>query len=327
MADRVAQLLAAPHEAGHGPGLLVDATVGPGGHAAALLAASSEQVRLLGLDRDPEALERAADRLASFGDRVVLVHGNHAGLDEHLAEVVGADEPVLAVLYDLGVSSPQLDEGERGFSFQAEAPLDMRMDPSSTTTAADLVNERSVASLVELIRGYGEERFASRIAAAIGRARPLTTTRGLADVVAEAVPAPARRHAHRHPATRTFQALRIAVNDELDSFSASLPQALEATARPAGTRRGGRVATLAYHSLEDRAAKQAFTDAATGCICPPDLPVCGCGRTPLVRRVTRGAERPSESEVAVNSRARSARLRVVERTSDRGGDDARRAAE
>jgi 16S rRNA (cytosine1402-N4)-methyltransferase len=301
------------------PAVLVDATLGAAGHAAALLAASGEGTHLVGFDRDPDALELARRRLAAYGDRVTFVHAPFDELAEHVAGVRDRHGPVLGVLYDLGVSSMQLDRGERGFSFRSSAPLDMRMDPSSPTTAADLVNDLPTGELAELLRTLGEERLAGRIAEAIVAARPLATTTELAEVVTAAVPAAVRRKP-THPATRTFQALRIAVNGELDRFRASLPQALELAApspqagAPGADLRGGRVAVLSYHSLEDRIAKQVFAEAAAGCICPPDLPVCGCGREPAVTIRTRGAERPGEDEIRRNPRARSARLRIAERT-------------
>jgi 16S rRNA (cytosine1402-N4)-methyltransferase len=310
--DRLVAELAVP---GGEPAVLVDATLGAAGHAAALLAASGPATHLVGFDRDPDALALARRRLVAYADRVTLVHAPFDELAEHVAPVAARVGPVLGVLYDLGVSSMQLDRPDRGFSFRAEAPLDMRMDPSTPTTAADLVNDLAVDELAEVLRRLGEERMAGRIARAIVAARPLTTTTELARVVEAAVPAAARRQP-THPATRTFQALRIAVNGELDRFRASLPQALEhAAPAPAGDGRGGRVAVLSYHSLEDRIAKEVFAEAATGCICPPDLPVCGCGREPLVTLRTRGAERPDDDEVRRNPRARSARLRIAERTS------------
>lgn len=309
LVERVTALLAAP-----GPGVLVDATVGAGGHAAALLAASGPEVVLVGLDRDPDALGLAQRRLAPYGSRAVLRHAGYDSLAEQVTPLLATAGPLLGVLYDLGVSSMQLDRAERGFSFSADGPLDMRMDPTHDgPTAADLVNAAGQGDLVRILAA-GEERFARRVAAAIVRARPLRTTAELADVVRGAVP-PAARHGRVHPATRTFQALRIAVNAELDRFRASLPQALELAA-PATTgpprSRGGRVAVIAYHSLEDRIAKQAFAAAAHGCVCPPDLPRCGCGRAPSVRGLTRGGETPAQAEVAANPRARSARLRAVE---------------
>lgn len=311
MLDRVVELLAvrAP-----GPAVLVDATIGAAGHAAALLAASSPHVHLVGFDRDPDALELAGRRLVAYGERVHLVHAPFDELAAHVAPVIAAVGPLLGVLYDLGVSSMQLDRPERGFSFRADAPLDMRMDPTAGPTAADLVNRTDVDELTRILRTYGEERHARRIARAIERRRPLRTTGDLVAAVTAAVPLARGREAI-HPATRTFQALRIAVNGELDRFSASLPQALElaAPASPDPAGRGGRIAVLSYHSLEDRIAKRTFAEAAAGCICPPDLPVCACGRAPLVRLLTRGAERPSATEVARNPRARAAKLRAVEK--------------
>ena len=305
--ERVTALLAE-----EGPGLLIDATVGAAGHAEALLEASGPEVVLLALDRDPRALGLARERLAPFGYRATVVA---AAFDE-LAAVRAEqrpDLPVRGVLYDLGVSSMQLDEAERGFSWRAEAPLDMRMDPAQERTAADVVNATPQAELVALLAAGGEDRYPRRIARAIVAARPLRTTRELAEVVAAATP-PAQRHGRTHPATRTFQALRIAVNAELERFRASLPQALELLEPARADRRGGRVAVLAYHSGEDRLAKRLLAEAARGCICPPDLPVCGCGRVPALTLLTRGAEQPPPEETAVNPRARSARLRVAERT-------------
>ena len=307
MIDRITELLAAPS----GPGLLVDATLGAAGHAAALLAASGPEVHLLGFDRDPDALELAGRRLAAYGDRVHLVHAPYDELADRALPLSAQVGPVLAVLYDLGVSSMQLDRAERGFSFRADAPLDMRMDPTSGPTAAELIATSDVKELTRILRVYGEERFAGRIAEAIVREQPSGTAQ-LADIVRGAVPARVR-HTTPHPATRTFQALRIAVNAELDRFNASLPQALELVEPTAEAGRSGRVAVLSYHSLEDRIAKRWFVEASTGCLCPPDLPICACGRTPSVRLLTRGAERPLPEEVDRNPRARSAKLRVAEK--------------
>lgn len=314
MAERVTALLATDE-----PGVLVDATVGAGGHAAALLAASGPRTRLLGIDRDDAALDRADAALADYGDRVQLWHAPFDELDAILDEAFPG-EAVRGVVYDLGVSSLQLDTPERGFSLQADAPLDMRMDPSSGEPASALLDRLDSDEIARLLRELGEERHARRIARAIAAARPVTRTGELAEIVTGAVPA-AARGGPRHPATRTFQALRIAVNGELDRFRASLPQALErlapapGPAAPPGSVRGGRVVVLAYHSLEDRIAKRTLADAARDCVCPPDLPVCGCGREARVRLLTRGAERPTEAEVAANPRSRSARLRAAERTS------------
>ena len=316
--DRVVALLAGDLPA-DARGVIADATLGAGGHAAALLAATPPGVTLVGIDRDPDALTLAGERLAPFGDRVRLVHARFDALAEVVGPMLAEAGPLLGVLYDLGVSSMQLDRGERGFSFRADAPLDMRMDPTTGPTAADLIDQLDAPALTRLLRDYGEEPNARRIADALVRARPIATTGELAEVVRAALPAAVRHRSHRttDPATRTFQALRIAVNAELDAFRASLPQALELAppaaedGSPPGPR-GGRVAVLAYHSLEDRIAKRVFADAARGCICPPDLPVCACGRKPLVRHLTRGAESAGPDEVARNPRARSARLRAVE---------------
>jgi len=280
---------------------LVDATVGLGGHAAALLEAAPES-RLLGVDRDADALERAGRRLASFGSRVVLRRGSFADLPEILA-AEGWDL-VDGVVLDLGVSSLQLDDPTRGFSFRAAGPLDMRMDRRSGPTASDLVNAWDERDLARLIARCGEEPRARAVARAIVRARPLATTAELATVVAAA--AGPGRPGH-HPATRTFQALRIAVNDELEALDRFL-----APGAP-WLRPGGRLAVLAYHSLEDRRVKEAFRRWTASCVCPPGLPACICGGRARFRLVTRRPRRPSEEEIGRNPRARSARLRVVER--------------
>ncbi|HEX5672498.1 MAG TPA: 16S rRNA (cytosine(1402)-N(4))-methyltransferase RsmH, partial [Acidimicrobiia bacterium] len=216
---------------------------------------------------------------------------------------VGVETPV-GVLFDFGVSSRQIDDSARGFSFRHRGPLDMRMDPGIGLTAYTIVNEMPIVDLARLIRKYGEEPAADRIAAAIVRARPLTDTVSLAEVIGAAVPGPRRRG---HPARRTFQALRMAVNDELAAIEAGLDQALDLLAV------NGRCVTIAYHSLEDRLVKQKFAAASAGCVCPPELPICGCGVSPRFRLLTRGAGKPSPDEVASNPRARSARLRAVAR--------------
>jgi 16S rRNA (cytosine1402-N4)-methyltransferase len=308
--DRVVGLLTDAPE-----GVVVDATVGAGGHAAAVLAARRARhghAHLVGLDRDPLALALAADRLASLGDdpavEVALVRTRFDGLAAALDQLgIGR---IAGILLDLGISSMHVDRAERGFSYRQEGPLDMRMDPDQETTAADLVNGLPARELADLLRRYADERFADRIARAIVAARPVTTTTQLAEVVRAAIPAAARRSGG-HPATRTFQALRIAVNGELDALTAVLPVALERLLP------GGVAVALAYHSLEDRAVKRAFADAARGCICPPGLPVCACGHTPLVEPVVRRPERPSETEIAANPRASAARLRAVRRLADR----------
>ena len=285
-------------------GVVVDATVGGGGHSAALLTAYPG-LRIIGLDRDPVALEAAGGRLAPFGDRVTLVHAPFSALGEATAG------PLSGVLFDLGVSSPQLDQAERGFSFRADAAIDMRMDQSTGPTAGQLVNELPEAALADLFRENGEGRLSGRIARAVVQARPLTSTVQLADVVAAAVPAAVRRKGH--PAKRVFQALRIEVNDELGQLAQALPVALDRLAV------GGRCAVISYHSGEDRLTKQIFAEASTGgCTCPPDLP-CVCGAVVRHRLVFRGARRPSPEEIAGNRRAGSARLRVIERTRQADG--------
>ncbi len=285
----------------HDGGRYVDATVGTGGHAQAILEAAP-RVRLLGLDVDPDALALARERLAPYGDRVVLRRASYTRLPTELARL--GWEKVDGIVADLGVSSLQLDRPDRGFSFREAGPLDMRFDPEAPVTAAQLVNTLTEEALAEIFWKYGEERHARRIARAIVRARPLHTTRELADLVARVVPF---QRPGFHPATRVFQALRIAVNRELENLERFLPLAIEAL-KP-----GGRLAVIAFHSLEDRIVKHFFKEEARGCVCPPSVPVCQCGRTPRVRIVKPFPMRPSEEEVRRNPRARSARLRVVER--------------
>ncbi|HOC43143.1 MAG TPA: 16S rRNA (cytosine(1402)-N(4))-methyltransferase RsmH [Thermoanaerobaculales bacterium] len=286
------------------PGIMVDATVGLGGHAAALLEAAPG-LRLVGLDRDPEALERASERLQPFSDRVTLIRGAFAELPALLRSL--GCPPLAAVLADLGCSSLQLDSAERGFSFQTSGPLDMRMSRAGAT-AGDLVNEAAEDELVRVLREYGEERRARRVARAIvaaRRRRPIRTTDELARLVAGAV---GGGGGHRiHPATRTFQALRIAVNDELGQ----LERFLEPAAR--ALRPGGRIAIISFHSLEDRIVKHSLRRLAGACVCPPEAPACVCRPERLVEVLTRRAERPGADEVAANPRARSARLRVAGR--------------
>jgi 16S rRNA (cytosine1402-N4)-methyltransferase len=296
------------------PGTVVDATVGGGGHAAALLEAYPA-LRVVGLDRDPAALEAARARLSIFGDRVSLVRAPFSSLPEILS--APSFGPLSGALFDLGVSSPQLDRVERGFSFRVDGPLDMRMDPTTGLTAADLLNSLPEESLAALFRENGEGRLSGRIARAIVRSRPLTSTRQLAEVVSSAVPAAVRRKGH--PARRVFQALRIEVNDELGQLRAALPVALSHLAV------GGVCAVISYHSGEDRLTKQTFADAASGgCVCPPGLP-CVCGAVARHALVFRGARKPSPSEVAANPRAESARLRAIVRTeadqAEKGGEE------
>lgn len=284
-------------------GRYIDATVGAGGHSAAILQASSPDGRLLGLDQDPAALEVAAGRLAPFGERATLVRANFRTLGE-VAREHGFDR-VDGILLDLGYSSLQMEDPTRGFSFTAEAPLDMRLDPDAPTTAANLVNRLSERELVDLIFEYGEERQARRIARAIVAERPIHTARELGDLIVRVV---GRRRGERiHPATRTFQALRIAVNDELGALEEVLPQAV-ALLRP-----GGRLAVISFHSLEDRIVKNFFRREATDCLCPPQILFCECGHRATLKVITRKPVRPAEAEIRANPRARSAKLRVAER--------------
>jgi 16S rRNA (cytosine1402-N4)-methyltransferase len=283
----------------------IDATLGLGGHAEAILAAQP-RLTLIGLDRDPEALAHARQRLRAYQARIHLVQTRYDRLAEVLAQL--GYRHVDGVLFDLGVSSLQLDAADRGFAYAQDAPLDMRMDPAQEVTAEQVVNGYPARELARVLRTYGEERFASRIAAAIVRERErarLTSTLRLAELVREAIPAPARRTGG-HPAKRTFQALRIEVNGELAAFESALPQALDALAP------GGRIVILSYHSLEDRISKRALAQRARSSA-PADLPVAPPGTAPTMRLLTRGAERPQPDEVAANPRAASARLRAAER--------------
>jgi 16S rRNA (cytosine1402-N4)-methyltransferase len=284
-------------------GTVVDATVGGGGHAAAILDAVAH-VSLLGFDRDADALAAAKESLARFGDRVELRQVRFDALTEIMNEL--ALETIAGALFDLGVSSPQFDRAERGFSYRLGAPLDMRMDQRQPRTAADIVNSADERELARVLREYGDERYASRIARAIVAARPVVDTTALAEIVRDAIPAPARRRGG-HPAKRTFQALRIEVNDELVVLPDALDQAVDALA-PAG-----RCAVLSYHSGEDRIVKAKFRAAATGgCTCPPGLP-CRCGATPLVRELRPLKRHPTADEIAANPRSKSAVLRSVEK--------------
>jgi 16S rRNA (cytosine1402-N4)-methyltransferase len=284
------------------PGLYVDGTVGAGGHARGILEACAPAGRLLGFDLDPQALAIAREILAPYGDRVRLVQASYTSLTQTLKELDWG--PAQGILLDLGVSSMQLDTPERGFSFQQEAPLDMRFGPSQGLTAETLVNSLPEAELADIIYRYGEERHSRRIAQAIVQARPLKTTRQLAEVIAKA----AGRSGERiHPATRTFQALRIAVNDELEAVESVLPQALEALAP------GGRLAVIAFHSLEDRIVKEFMRRESRDCICPPRQPVCTCGHKAKIKEINRKPIQAGDQEIRENPRARSARLRVAEK--------------
>jgi 16S rRNA (cytosine1402-N4)-methyltransferase len=281
-------------------GFYVDCTTGAGGHAFGILEASSPGGRLLGLDLDPAALEIARRRLAPFGDRVVLRRRSYTGLAAELNNLGWG--PVDGIVLDLGVSSMQLDRGERGFSFNKEAPLDMRFDPTQPTTAADLVNELPERDLADLLYRYGEERRSRQIARAIVNSRPLRTTLELAAVIARTTGG-----GKIHPATRSFQALRIATNRELENLETVLPQAV------AALRPGGRLAVIAFHSLEDRIVKGFFRQESRDCICPPEQPVCTCGHTASIVEIARKPLRPGDEEILSNPRARSARLRIAER--------------
>ena len=287
-------------------GRYIDATLGGGGHAEKILELTSSSGALLGIDADPAALHAARRRLARFGERAVLAQAYFDQLTE-VARSHGFDR-VNGILFDLGVSSPQLDSPERGFSFQQEAPLDMRLGPGADRTAEELVNSLSKDELQRIFFEYGEERYGRRVAERIVTERerhPIRTTTALAEVVARAKPQAGRERIH--PATRVFQALRIAVNDELGRLRRALPQALRAL-EP-----GGRLAVISFHSLEDRIVKQFMREEAKGCICPPEYPACICGRQTTLRIVTRKPISPSAGEVASNPRARSAKLRVAER--------------
>jgi 16S rRNA (cytosine1402-N4)-methyltransferase len=283
-------------------GTIVDATLGGGGHSAAILD-SRDDLDVIGIDQDRDALDAATARLADYGRRVRTSRRRFDELDQALAD---HDVTVISgALFDLGVSSPQLDRGDRGFSYRHDGPLDMRMDADQPWSADDVVNGYSEADLARIIKRYGDERFASRVARAICAARPIQTTSELAAVVTTAIPAAARRTGG-HPAKRTFQAIRIEVNDELGVLPHALDQAVRAT-RP-----GGRIAVLSYHSGEDRIVKERFAVATGACDCPDDLP-CVCGAIQTVRIVRGIPKRPSADERQRNRRAASARLRVVER--------------
>lgn len=302
LADRVVELLLPALRDG---GVFVDATLGRGGHALNVLDAAP-QVFLVGIDRDPAAVDASRTRLAAYGDRIALVRANFQGLEAAL-ERLGISS-VRGVLLDLGVSSPQLDDTDRGFGYRVGGPLDMRMDPSDALSAKEVVNNYSMKDLERVIRRYGEERFARRVARGIVAARPIESTDELAEVIKLSIPAATRRTGG-HPARRTFQALRIEVNRELEALESVLPSSVE-VCEP-----GARIAVLSYHSLEDRAVKTFFRDESRGCVCPPDFPICTCGAEARLRVITRKPVRPGDDEIATNPRARSARLRVAERVS------------
>lgn len=287
-------------------GIYVDGTLGGAGHSYHI-AERLTTGRLVGIDRDPVALEAAGKRLEPFADRVTLVHSNFCRMGEVLRDlgISGVD----GILLDLGVSSPQLDDSSRGFSYMTDAPLDMRMDNGDALTADAVVNTWSYEELKRILYDYGEERYAPAIAAAIVRRRentPIRTTLELVDVIRSAMP-PAALREKQHPAKRTFQAIRIAVNDELNSVAKAMDAAIPCL-NP-----GGRLAVITFHSLEDRIVKNAMAAAAKGCICPPEFPVCVCGRKPQVTVLTRKPIVSGEEELERNPRARSAKLRVCEK--------------
>lgn len=277
-------------------GVVIDATFGGGGHSRVLRRELGSNVDIVGIDRDPDARDTAT------GDIAVLA-GDFVNLGELLdAASIGS---IAGILFDFGVSSHQLDVAARGFSYHADGPLDMRMDPTTGRTASQLIDQVDADELARIIRRFGDEPLAKRLADAIIAARPISTTTQLAEVVASATPAARRSGAH--PARKTFQALRIAVNDELTAVASGLEQAI------VRLESGGRCVAISYHSLEDRIVKRRFAEGARGCVCPPGLPVCGCGAEPELRLLIKGAQRPSDREIEHNRRARSARLRAAEK--------------
>ena len=288
-------------------GIYLNGTLGGAGHSSQIACRLTEGGRLIGVDRDRTALAAAKERLAPYADRVTLVHSNFAEIDAILDSL--GIPAVDGMLFDLGVSSPQLDDASRGFSYMADAPLDMRMDKDDALTAGEVVNTWPQGELRRILYDYGEERYAPQIAAAICRARekaPVETTLELVDIIRSAMPAQALRE-KQHPAKRSFQAIRIAVNDELGAVSRMM-QAAVGRLNP-----GGRLAVITFHSLEDRIVKSEMQQAARGCTCPPEFPVCVCGKKPLVKLVTRKPIVSGPAELEENPRARSAKLRVAEK--------------
>lgn len=288
-------------------GCYVDGTLGGAGHTMEILKRLSEKGRLIGIDRDTNALNAANERLRDYRDRILLVHSNFSEIKNVLLN--NGIEKVDGVLLDLGVSSPQLDEASRGFSYMNDAPLDMRMDNTSPLTASDIVNNYSKEELKSIIEEYGEEKWASRIANFIVDERerhPIKTTFQLVEIIKKAIPAAARREGH-HPAKRTFQAIRIAVNRELDEIEKAIPDIIEVLNKK------GRVCIITFHSLEDRIVKDAFKKMADPCTCPPEFPVCICNKKPSISIVTKKPIVPDEIEIFRNPRARSAKLRVAQK--------------
>lgn len=299
-------------------GIYVDCTLGGAGHSELIASRLGQEGRLIAFDQDETALINARERLVSYQDRVTLIKSNFRYIKEALLQasvpIVEGQPQVNGVLFDLGVSSPQLDEAERGFSYNQEAELDMRMDRNAALTAKEIVNTWSEEEIARILYQYGEEKFSRRIAARIVAARaqqPIESTLQLAELVKDGIPAAARRTGP-HPAKRSFQALRIAVNDELRAFEDALKDAIDCLAP------GGRIAVITFHSLEDRICKQTFADLLGKCTCPSDFPICVCGAKPTLRLVNRKPIEPTEAELADNARARSAKLRVAEKATPTG---------
>ena len=290
----------------HMEGVIVDGTLGDGGHTEFILKNTGPKIRVLGIDRDQSAIERARERLNCFRDRVTFVHGSLENLRDIVTQ--SGQTKINGLLLDFGVSSPQLDTPERGFSIRNNGPLDMRMDNSQKTTAADLLEKLKDAELVSIIKNFGEERFAKKIVRAIRREQeiaPITTTSHFSEIISRVVRSP--RHSRIHPATRTFQALRIAVNNELEQIKTVLSDAIQLLDSSA------RIVAISFHSLEDRIVKTFFRAEEKGCTCPPKIPICICGNKPTLKIHTRRPIYPSEEEIALNPRAISAKLRVAER--------------
>lgn len=290
----------------HRGSTVIDCTLGGAGHAGAALDLVTPKGFLLGIDKDEAAINVAGERLARFSQQIKLVRDDYVGINRIIPQT--GLSLVDAILFDLGVSSFQLDSPERGFSYRLEGPLDMRMDKRAKLTAADVVNKYSQKDLTQVLKEYGEEKWASRIAKFVVEARkrkPLATTSELIKIIKDAVPASARRT--KHPAKKIFQALRIEVNQELTHLEKAIRDSVK------WLKSGGRIAIISYHSLEDRVVKKTFDDLAKGCICPPQLPVCRCGREPVLKVLTKKPVRPSEEEIKANRRSRSAKLRVAEK--------------
>lgn len=288
-------------------GVYIDCTLGGGGHSYLIASQLGDKGRLISIDQDDQALEAAKERLKEFKDKIIFVKSNFKQLKDIVYNHGYTN--VDGIVFDLGVSSPQLDQEDRGFSYKYDSPLDMRMDQDSDYTAEILINTLPEDKIANIIYQYGEEKFSRRIASLIVKyreAKPIQTTGELVDIIKEAIPAPARRTGP-HPAKRTFQAIRIAVNDELNVFEEAVHDAIDVLGH------GGRVSVITFHSLEDRICKKSFTEHAQGCICPPDFPICTCGREPEIKIITKKPILPSEEELEENPRARSAKLRIAEK--------------